>query len=286
MRYSRGDAVNGFSVTGMGYRGDVELDRPGAAARDRRGAHRPVRRDRPDRRRRHLPLQRLARVAADAQQRDAPRSPPTASATTSTCSRTSPSSSTIRCTAISSTRPITASSPARKVSYRRIDRWGGREVQNTVGVQLRNDDITDGRPLSHRGAAAARHGAPGRRARDERRRLRAERDRVDAVAAHAGRPARRRLPLPRRRRRSGERRHATRAASSARRAASSSGRSGAPSSTSTPASAFTATTRAARRSRAIRRPATPVDRGHAARAREGRGSRRPHRRDPAPADAA
>jgi outer membrane receptor protein involved in Fe transport len=30
-----------------------------------------------------------------------------------------------------------------KASYRRIGRWGGREVQNTVGVQLRNDDITN-----------------------------------------------------------------------------------------------------------------------------------------------
>ena len=29
-----------------------------------------------------------------------------------------------------------------KVSYRRLDKWNGREVQNTVGVQLRNDDIT------------------------------------------------------------------------------------------------------------------------------------------------
>ena len=29
-----------------------------------------------------------------------------------------------------------------KVSYRRLDGWGGREVQNTVGMQLRNDDIT------------------------------------------------------------------------------------------------------------------------------------------------
>src|SRR6185436_7176265 len=29
-----------------------------------------------------------------------------------------------------------------KVSYRRIGRWGGREAQNTVGVQLRNDDIS------------------------------------------------------------------------------------------------------------------------------------------------
>ncbi len=35
VRYSRGDAVNGLSVTAMGYRATVELHRPGAAARDR-----------------------------------------------------------------------------------------------------------------------------------------------------------------------------------------------------------------------------------------------------------
>ena len=29
-----------------------------------------------------------------------------------------------------------------RASYRRIGRWGGREAQNTVGVQLRNDDIS------------------------------------------------------------------------------------------------------------------------------------------------
>jgi len=29
-----------------------------------------------------------------------------------------------------------------RASYRRLDRWGGRELQNTIGLQLRNDDIT------------------------------------------------------------------------------------------------------------------------------------------------
>ena len=29
-----------------------------------------------------------------------------------------------------------------KATYKRLDRWGGRDVENTVGVQLRNDDIT------------------------------------------------------------------------------------------------------------------------------------------------
>ena len=77
-----------------------------------------------------------------------------------------------------------------KASYRRIDRWGGRDVQNTVGVQLRNDDITkvglyhtQARQLLdtvRQDAVLETSGA----------RLRAERDRVDAVAAHAGRAAR------------------------------------------------------------------------------------------------
>ena len=30
-----------------------------------------------------------------------------------------------------------------RASYRRIERWGGRQVQNTVGVQVRNDNITN-----------------------------------------------------------------------------------------------------------------------------------------------
>ena len=29
-----------------------------------------------------------------------------------------------------------------KATYKRVGRWGGRDVENTVGVQLRNDDIT------------------------------------------------------------------------------------------------------------------------------------------------
>ena len=30
----------------------------------------------------------------------------------------------------------------RQAAYRRIDRWNGRELQTTAGLQLRNDDIT------------------------------------------------------------------------------------------------------------------------------------------------
>ena len=61
-----------------------------------------------------LSLQRLGRVAADARQRRHQGRRRTASATTSTCSRTSRSSSTIRCTAISSSRPTIGSSAARR----------------------------------------------------------------------------------------------------------------------------------------------------------------------------
>ncbi len=41
-------------------------------------------------------------------------------------------------------------------------RWNGREVQNTVGVQVRNDDITNVGLYHTRGAAAARHRPAGR----------------------------------------------------------------------------------------------------------------------------
>ena len=48
-----------------------------------------------------------------------------------------------------------------KASYRRLDRWGNREVQNTrrpPGPQRRHHH---GRPVSHRSAAAAGHDSPG-----------------------------------------------------------------------------------------------------------------------------
>lgn len=44
LRYSRGDAANGLSLTGMGYPRDLEFHGPGAAARDRQGTDRTVRR--------------------------------------------------------------------------------------------------------------------------------------------------------------------------------------------------------------------------------------------------
>ena len=122
--------------------GHVELDRPDSAACDRRGPDRPLRQHRSDRRRQHVSLQRIARVAADAR-----AMPPTevtvyGSDTISTCSRTSPTSSTIPSTATSSSRPTIDSSPARGQSPP-AGRWGVTAVQNTFGVQLRNDDITN-----------------------------------------------------------------------------------------------------------------------------------------------
>ena len=43
-----------------------------------------------------------------------------------------------------------------KVSHRRLATWWGRAVQNTFGVQIRNDDIPEVGALPHRGPRAAR----------------------------------------------------------------------------------------------------------------------------------
>ena len=121
----------------------MEFHRSGAAARGRRGDHQPARRARSERRR--------------------PR--PTATA--------SPSSGSVR-TATRRTKVVAygiaydlnlfsnftyyLDDPVHgdqieqadhrfvtggKVSYRRLAHWGGHQVQNTVGVQVRNDDITN-----------------------------------------------------------------------------------------------------------------------------------------------
>jgi len=171
---------------------DVERHRSGAAARDRRGDHQPVRRAGPDRRRQHVPLQRDDGVAANRRTTRPPRSSRTGSATTSICFRTSPSSSTIRCTAINSIRRITGSSREPRRLTNGSNRWGDRQMQNRVGAAAAQRRHHDRRSVSPRRAGAPRRRPPGRRARDERRRVRAERDCVDAVAANAGRPARRR----------------------------------------------------------------------------------------------
>ena len=64
IRYSGGNAANGFVVTGMGYKRAVELDRSGSAAGDCGGPTRPLRYGRHHRRWRHLSLQRQCRMAA------------------------------------------------------------------------------------------------------------------------------------------------------------------------------------------------------------------------------
>ena len=66
-------------------------------------------------------------------------------------------------TATSSSRPTTASSAGARLTHRRLGRWAGRSVQNTFGVQLRNDDIANRRPVSHARAPTARDGARGSR---------------------------------------------------------------------------------------------------------------------------
>ena len=74
-----------------------------------------------------------------------------------------------------------------KISHRRVQRWRGRSVQNTVGVQLRNDDIASVGLYHTAGAAAPRDEAAGRRRGNQRGRVRAKRNRVDDVDADARR---------------------------------------------------------------------------------------------------
>ena len=71
LRYTQGDSVNGFSLTGDGLSRQVERDRGVAGARGRRRADRSLRVDRPDRRRRHVPLQRRSPSGSTAARRDA-----------------------------------------------------------------------------------------------------------------------------------------------------------------------------------------------------------------------
>ena len=68
-----------------------------------------------------------------------------------------------------------------RVSQRRLTRWRGHSVQNTFGVQVRNDSNPDGGAVSHREARAARDAHRCVGAGDEPGRLRAERDRVGAL---------------------------------------------------------------------------------------------------------
>ena len=143
LRYSQGDRVNGLSVTGMGYRRDLGLDRPDTGAGGCRRVIGPIRRDRSHGWRRH-------RIAT------ADRS--SGSARTETPRR--------RVTAygigydlnLFSNFTFFLDDPVRGDQFQQADHrfvtgaqahpsparcWGGRPVQNTFGVQLRNDDITN-----------------------------------------------------------------------------------------------------------------------------------------------
>ena len=286
VRYSQGDAVNGLSLTGMGYRGKWNsTDQIPQRAIDA-GLDRPLRRHRSDRRRRHLSLQRVARVAARARQRRRPRSPPTASATTSN---------------LFSNFTFFLDDPVHGDQFHQADhrfvsgakveppaartRWGGRAVQNTFGVQLRNDDITNV-GLYHTEARqlldtvrqdAVLQTSGGVYAQNEIA--------VDAVAADARRAPRRRLPLSRRRR--AIRRTAARATpgSSARRAASSSARSSGTELYVERRARLPQQRRARHDDHArSRRPAKPSIAVTPLVRATGRRGRRPHRRDPASAD--
>ena len=121
------------------------------------------------------------------------------------------------------------------------------------------------------------------RAGDERRGVRPERGRMDALAADAGRAASRRLPLPRRGGRSRERRRQARGHRQSKGRRGHRPVQGDRALRRTPGSAFTATTRGARRSRAIPRPARRPTRSRRWFAPKGRGGRSDRRRS-APAD--
>ena len=174
----------------------VGLDRPDSGARRHSGLDRSVRHARRHRWRRR----RLATVdrssGSGRTTMPARRSRRSASATTSISSRTSPTFSTIPSTAISSSRPTTASSPAPRSL---IAGWATGAVarcRTALAFRCRNDDISNvglyhtvaRRRLEHHpaGLPCCRRASAG---------YVAERNRVDAVAAHAGRPARRWLSL-------------------------------------------------------------------------------------------
>ena len=89
LRYSRGTALSGFSLTGLFYDGAVELDRPGPAARDRRGPHLALRQHRPDGRRPLAPALARRRVAARRRALRDPRRGLRVALRASTSSRTS-----------------------------------------------------------------------------------------------------------------------------------------------------------------------------------------------------
>ena len=135
LRYSRGDTRNGvradrrWAIAATGIR---PIRFPCAPIERRHARPRSARLD-DIARRQHRPLQPLGRLAAHAQQRRDARHRVRHAATASTCSRTSPTSSTIPSTAISSSRPIAATSFGGRVTHR----IGGRDRGSSVGIPVR-----------------------------------------------------------------------------------------------------------------------------------------------------
>ena len=188
----RGRHRQRLSLTGMGYRGDWNSTDQVPQRADRRRADRPLRRARSDRRRRDVPLQRLARVAA---------------AAAATRRRECPaygigydlnlfSNFTFFLDDPDRRRPVRAGrSPVRH--RREASATAGssagraRSVQNTVGVQLRNDDIaTSACTTRRRGSALSTRARRTRSCRRARGVYAQNEIAVDAVAAHAGRAPR------------------------------------------------------------------------------------------------
>ena len=157
-------------MTGMGYRGtwDSTDQVPLRAVDD--GLIRPLRLARHDRRRRHLPLQRIVRLAADARQRR--------HAADRVRHRLRPQS-VLELHVLPRRSRARRSVPSGRPSLRQRRRssvtggcrqWAGRAMQNTVGLQLRNDDISQVGLYHTEARSAARDGSRRTRAADERRR--------------------------------------------------------------------------------------------------------------------
>ena len=287
VRYSRGDAVNGFSITGMGYRAtwDSTDQVPQRAIDDgligRFGAIDNT--DGGDTYRYSGSLEWQRSRGNDASTkvdgvRHRLRPQPVL--------RTSRTSSTIRCTAISFTRRITGSSPAAGSAI------GASGTGSVARCRTRSacssgttTSRTSGCTTPRRASCSTRSGRTAVMETSAAA-LRAERDAVGAVAAHARRAPRRRLSLRRRCERSRERRHARTPASSARRAASSFGPFNGTEFYVNAGFGFHSND--ARGTTITRDPATgeAVDPRDAAGARQGRGGRRADGRRAAPPDAA
>ena len=255
VRYSRGDALNGFSITGMGYRGrwNSTDQVPARAIAD--GTHRPLRHVDPTDGGDSYRYSGSVEWQRTAQQREhqghglRPRLRPEPVLELHLLPRRSRQ----RRPVPPGRSPLRLGRQGHASAARAVGRPAGAEHRRRAAAERRHRQR---RALSHRGAPAARDGPRGQRPADQRRRLRAERDAsgrrgcgrwpasASTATASTSTPASPPTPAP------------TAPAWSARRAASSSGRGGAPSSTSTAASASTATTRAARPSRSIPRPAS------------------------------